>query len=108
MASPHSTPDPDHARIFKLANTMPSIANKSLITHKHAATVLVNGLPAASGVNTMRGQHPYHAETDAIRSFLIARGYLGYVKTCRILQGVQPAKVGEEGTTQYPAIAIEC
>jgi hypothetical protein len=89
--------DYKYGRYDHIANNMHEIAATSLITHKHAAVVISNGQPAAYGVNNIRGARPYHAEAEAVRSYLINRGLLGWVKTCRILWGYQPPK-GEGAT----------
>lgn len=81
-----------HSRYNQVADNMHEIASTSLITHKHAAVVMIKGRPMAYGVNSMRGARPYHAEADAIRSYLISRGLLGWVKQCRILWGTQSLK----------------
>ena len=67
-------------------------ANQSAIMHKHSAVILSNGTPKAYGINTIRGARPFHAEANAIRSYLINRGLLGWVKEKGILWNLQPTK----------------
>ena len=47
-----------------------NIANKSLMTSKHAACVIKSGKYITNGFNTICGNDSHHAECDAIRNYL--------------------------------------
>lgn len=99
--------EPSYPRISQLIPDMCRMALNRDIDQKHSAVVIINGKTVATGVNCMRGARPCHAEAAAVRSLLIARGLLGYVKECRFLRGAQQAK-WKKGATQYQAHAIQC
>lgn len=80
---------PRYARIRRLIPAMCRNAARGVIEQKHAASMLINGQVVSSGINSIRGARPCHAEMDAVRSFLVARGMIGYVKECRFLRGSQ-------------------
>ena len=52
------------------ANGLFELANKSLMTSKHAACVIKSGKIIGHGFNTMCGNNSHHAECDAIRNYL--------------------------------------
>lgn len=79
-------------RISKWIPKLSDKAAESHIVHQHAAMLLVNGTPNAFGVNSIRGARPYHAESDVIRSYLINRGLIGWVREHRILWGSRQCK----------------
>lgn len=57
------------------------------LSKKHAAVVIYKGQPVAWGFNSITGGHASHAEFSAIRSFLLGRGLIGWVRSYRGLWG---------------------
>jgi hypothetical protein len=62
-------------------------AKSTHICKAHAAAVFYKGQPVSYGHNSILGKHSSHAEFAAIRSFLLARGLIGWVRTSRTLWG---------------------
>ena len=61
-------------KFTKLISTLTKLAlfaDRSIMLCRHAAVVIKNGTPIASGINCVRGRESYHAELDAIRSTLL-------------------------------------
>ena len=89
-----------YPRFLRFIPRMRVHSNKGLLSHKHAAAVVQNGDIQSLGVNSMRGYKPFHAEVEAVRSYLIPRGLIGWVKTQRILWG-RPQRKKEKGSSVY-------
>jgi hypothetical protein len=74
---------------LRFLHRLHAIANKSSVSHQHAAVLVYNGNPVAWDFNSIKGKHTHHAEFSVIRKFLISRGNLGFVKKSSILWNEQ-------------------
>lgn len=63
----------------RLLNELINNSRKCDLTHKHSAVVMKNNQPISFGYNQLRGNNSWHAECDAIRSYLINKGHRRWV-----------------------------
>lgn len=88
---------PNFPRLRNYINKLVEMAKKSDINHRHASVLIYNGNPVAWGYNSIKGINTNHAECDVIRRFLVARGFIGYLKVQKeqyLLRGLYQCQKG--------------
>jgi len=80
-------------RINSIIPTLYNNALKSQLSHKHSALLIRNGKIVSYGINNIHGLDSYHAEINAIRNYLIKKGYIKYIKHINNLEHAFQYKV---------------
>ncbi len=63
-------------RLNNILAKLPSIADKSNISHQHGAVLIKNGIPVVWGYNKIQGLSTVHAECSVIKQFLLSKGIM--------------------------------
>ncbi len=71
------------SKFLNVLATLPYVASKSQITHRHSAVIIKNGAPIIWGFNNIKGADTYHAEHDAIRKYLAMKRILWNKRKCK-------------------------
>jgi hypothetical protein len=94
-----------YSKILKILPKLIDTSEKSIITHQHAAVLLINGNPIAWDFNSIKGKRPLHAEVAVIRQYLISRGLIGWVRQQCSLRGSRKQKREKVAQEYFPITA---